>query len=320
MLISFLLLGYNSSHTLPPLFDSLRSQTCQDYEVVALDNASADDTASVLEGTPNLSHLAVSPHNLGYAAGMNQLVARSAGSIVVPLNADVILDDRFVENLLRSFECGHDVVSPLVYSGEGTDGRIDGAKIGISLDMRSVHFLPSAPVRPLKQTGPCPAFSRDLIDRLGRGRGNPIFDDVLFDTYGEDIDLALRVAREGVPVHFDESVVAFHSRSSSTGEARAIFKTGRVRQNIIAARYLNSLLHLTRGRLIAIVPLLLAQDVAVVLLRSRGGDRSVIRDVLGAWKQVLQKLGRTLRARRAAPPDPRVNSLLKLPRFRLRQA
>ena len=64
---------YNSAAVLPEFFDSLAGQTCADYTLYVVDNASHDETLALCRRRTDLPiQLIANERNLGVAEGNNQ--------------------------------------------------------------------------------------------------------------------------------------------------------------------------------------------------------------------------------------------------------
>ena len=87
--VSVLIKSYNHAAYIRRTIDSILTQTFQDFEIVATDDASTDDTADILRTykDPRLK-LEVSPVNLGISGAMNAPIARARGTYVAILNSD----------------------------------------------------------------------------------------------------------------------------------------------------------------------------------------------------------------------------------------
>ena len=99
-LVSILLPLFNAGNLLTECFDSIRSQTCQDYEVVAIDDGSTDDTAVQLQqcaredGRIRVYSLG---RNRGITAALNYGLQRCRGDWIARMDADDIMESERLE-------------------------------------------------------------------------------------------------------------------------------------------------------------------------------------------------------------------------------
>lgn len=88
---SILIVNYNGGAYVQKALDSLARQTYRDFEVILIDNASADGSIDDLDSAdlPAFTLLAEAD-NHGYAGGMNRAAARAKGTWLVGLNPDAV--------------------------------------------------------------------------------------------------------------------------------------------------------------------------------------------------------------------------------------
>jgi GT2 family glycosyltransferase len=98
------IVSYNSSEDLLQCLQSLEQQTITDFEVYILDNASSDQTISLLRKYTGLPiHLIINDNNVGFARAHNQIISHcrlDESNYYVVLNPDVILMPGYLEQLL----------------------------------------------------------------------------------------------------------------------------------------------------------------------------------------------------------------------------
>lgn len=90
--------NYNTAHWLPTAIDSVLAQRFEDFELLVLDNASTDDTASVIAryDDPRLV-FHVNERNLGFAGNVHLGCRMARGDYVVVMGTDDILCPDFLE-------------------------------------------------------------------------------------------------------------------------------------------------------------------------------------------------------------------------------
>jgi dolichol-phosphate mannosyltransferase len=91
-----------------PVFDALG----RSYEVVIVDDGSADDTAAVAEGLGARARLVRHGRNQGLGAALRTGFQHAAGDLVVTMDTDLTFSPKLVPELLARFDRGDvDVVS-----------------------------------------------------------------------------------------------------------------------------------------------------------------------------------------------------------------
>lgn len=99
--VSILVISYNTRDLTLACLESIRSQThSTTYEVVLLDNASADGSAdAVAQQHPDV-RLLRSSENLGFARGNNVAAGLARGEFLLLLNSDTVLFDGAVDKVV----------------------------------------------------------------------------------------------------------------------------------------------------------------------------------------------------------------------------
>jgi GT2 family glycosyltransferase len=110
--IAVLVLGYNDERHLPEALRSCLAQTYAAGTVIYVDNASTDGSLSLVRREHPALRVIANARNLGYAAAYREaleLVFAEGFDGAVLLNADVIVDPRWLEELVRSAWAAPDI-------------------------------------------------------------------------------------------------------------------------------------------------------------------------------------------------------------------
>ena len=89
--ISVIIVTYNSAPQLRPCLDSLLAQTCQDFDIIVVDNASRDGTAEIVRNEYPRVQLLANDSNLGFGNANNLALTAAQGRYLVLLNPDAVL-------------------------------------------------------------------------------------------------------------------------------------------------------------------------------------------------------------------------------------
>ncbi|WP_266157752.1 glycosyltransferase, partial [Dyella silvatica] len=188
------------------------------FEVLVVDDASPDDSASVLSQIDGLQLLSNS-QNLGFIGSCNAGAAAAHGEFLLFLNNDTQVTADWLDALLRCFadraDCGI-AGSRLVYP----DGRLQEAGGLVFADgscWNIGRFEPrDAPAfRYRRETdyvsGASLMIRREVFQRMGG------FDTRYMPAYYEDTDLAFAVQQAGLKVYYEPASTVIHCEGISAG-------------------------------------------------------------------------------------------------------
>jgi len=99
---SIIIVSWNTRDILRNCLKSVYEQTKDiPFEVIVIDNASSDNSVSMIKSEFSQVHLIENKENRGFAAGVNQGIAIVKGRYVLVLNSDTIICDNAIEKTIR---------------------------------------------------------------------------------------------------------------------------------------------------------------------------------------------------------------------------
>jgi glycosyltransferase involved in cell wall biosynthesis len=96
--------AHNAAPYLPEALASVEAQTYTDWEIVAVDDGSSDETWAQLEGAGSRVRVSRNAIARGPAAARNRALAQASGELVVFLDADDLLRPRYLESQITCLE------------------------------------------------------------------------------------------------------------------------------------------------------------------------------------------------------------------------
>lgn len=228
-------INWNGAADLAACLAALHAQTCPPTELVVVDNASTDESLTLLRGLGNARVIA-SPENLGFAGGANAGIRATQAALIATLNPDVSLSPDWAATLLPAFAGdprlaaaggkllypGGDVIQhaggiiehPLLVAANIGRGERDNGQYDVAAD---VDFI----------TGGALLLRRSALDVTGA------FDESFYPAYYEDVDLCVRLRAAGWHVRYIPGARGIHHESASIdGRSAAYYRmihTGRLR-------------------------------------------------------------------------------------------
>lgn len=119
--LSIIIVSWNVCKDLEVCLESLRHNADVSYEIIVIDNASSDETLSMLKNYPEV-HVIANETNRGFAAANNQGLQRARGAWLLLLNPDTIVPQGALQALL-DFAQAHPeagIIGPRLLNPDGS--------------------------------------------------------------------------------------------------------------------------------------------------------------------------------------------------------
>jgi GT2 family glycosyltransferase/glycosyltransferase involved in cell wall biosynthesis/Flp pilus assembly protein TadD len=112
IMVSIIIVTYNSLSDIDRCLSSIQSQTSSPYEVFIIDNNSTDGTKDYLRGL-NGFHVTINDENVGFAKACNQGIKKAKGEYIVLLNPDTAVTNGWSCRMIQHFKDGIGAVGPV---------------------------------------------------------------------------------------------------------------------------------------------------------------------------------------------------------------
>lgn len=204
MKLSVVIVSYNVRQYLDECLDSVKKALYGiDSEVFVVDNASSDDTLSVLPPKYPWVHFIANQDNVGFSRANNIAIRQATGEYVLLLNPDTNVAEQTLSEAV-SFMDGHPQAGGagvMMLNGDGTrapESRraiptpwVSALKmLGFTKRYYMSHLPWNKPGRIEVISGAFCLLRHSALDKIG------LLDEDFF-MYGEDIDLSYRLLKEG---------------------------------------------------------------------------------------------------------------------------
>jgi GT2 family glycosyltransferase len=191
-------------------------------ETVVVDNASTDDSVTVVQQRFPWVKLIKNQENVGFASANNQAIRQSQGRYILLLNSDAQLVPGAVTNMIRFLESNPKagIASVPIASPDGTPRFCFGNFPNLYRELRTLFGLHkwnlscfdsmTLPRRVDWVSGACLMIRRNTLDAIG------LLDESFF-MFGEEVDLCYRAAQAGWENCLVPSSPVLHIGAGSTG-------------------------------------------------------------------------------------------------------
>ena len=234
--LSVIIVSYNTRELLRGCLDSVFASLGSglEYEVIVVDNASADGSAGMIRDDFPRVRLLSNSKNRGFAASNNQAIRESSGRHVILLNPDTVVRHGALERMTRVLEerSGTGVVGPKLLF---PDGSLQHS--AFTFPTLAMVFLDFFPLQDRLLNGPVNGrYRRDLYGRrepfpidhpLGAALmvRREVIDEVglldeRFFMYCEEIDWCMRIKKAGWQIVCCPQAEVVHFVGQSTRQFR----------------------------------------------------------------------------------------------------
>jgi GT2 family glycosyltransferase len=230
--LTVIVVSYNSADFLPGCLEAVRRHTRRlAYEVVVVDNASADGSAELARRTWPDARLIVNPDNRGFARAVNQGFGVASGRHLLLLNPDAEIQEEALDRCVGFLDAHPEVgiVGARVNNPDGTLQR--ACRRSVPTPTVSLFRLgglgrwfpdhPAARAYNLEDADPgrtldVDAVSGSFLMVRGEAERKAGGMDERYFLYGEDLDFCMAVKAAGYRVvYYPEAVVVHHKGASS---------------------------------------------------------------------------------------------------------
>ncbi len=244
-LISIIILNYNGREFSLDCIDSVLKSDYPNFEVIVVDNASADDSLSLIEkkfGRNSCLRIIKNTKNFLYAGGNNSGIRQARGEYIIILNNDTEVDKDWLKEIflvMRDEKVGAAQPKILIfnqfpktidYAGAGIDrfGYAKGFARG-EIDRGQINGVQEI----FYAGGTAMILKKKILNEVG------LFDE-RFGAHWEDTDLSWRIRLHGYKIVLIPKAVVYHKGSLSM---RKFAKSQKVafwiRKNRIAGLFKN---------------------------------------------------------------------------------
>lgn len=237
-LVYIILVNYNGAKDTIECVKSLEQITYNNYRVLIIDNNSTDDSVKILKKNINSKHIIIeSKENNGFSAGNNigiKIALEDKADYVLLLNNDTVVDKRFLEPLIESFNSNVGItIGKIYYTKEKNKIWYDGGNINFkTAKIRHFNYdkydtkMYADEMEITFATGCCMLISSEVIKKVGM-----LSEDYFL--YYEDTDYCCKVIKNNYKIIYNPNSIIYHSVSSSTNKISNLLQYYMIRNKLI---------------------------------------------------------------------------------------
>ncbi len=226
-LVSIVTINYNQTATTCAFLESARQLTYPNYELIVVDNASAENPAEqISQGRYANVRVISNAKNLGFTGGNNVGIEAAAGDYLFIVNNDTELTPDLIERLLEPFRADErvGVTCPKIryfyhpdviqYAGYRPLNKLTGQTGAVGThEVDRGQYDQSGPT--CFAHGCAMMVRREVIEQVGRFAER-------FFLYYEELDWSQRIQKAGYLIYYQASALIFHKESVSVGKANPL--------------------------------------------------------------------------------------------------
>ncbi len=238
----------NGEKDLPASIESVLAQTYKEFDLLVVDNGSADNSKAVIESYKAKDSRVSSIYldkNYGYTGGVNpgmELAIKQNAEFVAPFNNDAVADKDWLKMLVEFLR-----THPQYGIATCTLLHLDGKTIDSTADQYTIWGIPyprgrDEPVstRYDRETDIFGASGGASLYRVKMLKNIGVFDQDFF-AYYEDIDLSFRAQLAGWKVSFVPKSIVYHAQGKTTATLAKRPSNGRGATTFTTKQYMKNL-------------------------------------------------------------------------------
>ena len=269
MKVTIIIPNYNGLAFMEPCMEALKKQTYQDFDVLVVDNGSADGSVEWLK--EHKIPTVFLKTNTGFSGAVNVGIQKAKTPYVILLNNDTKADPDYVGELVRAIETSPKIFSVSscmiqMYHPELMDDAGDMYSVLGWAYQRGVGQPTERYQKPFRIFSACAGaaiYRREVFEQIG------YFDEMHF-AYLEDLDVGYRAKIYGYDNIYCPAAKIFHVGSGTSGSKYNSFKVKLAARNNVYLNYKN----MPAGQLLLnILPIGLGIALKYQFFKKRGFEK-----------------------------------------------
>ena len=221
-LVSIIIVNWNAKAYLKKCIDSLLSQTFTDYEIILVDNASSDNSVSIVKNNYPQVKIIENKSNVGFAEANNIGINNSDGKILAFFNPDAIADKDWLSILVQTVQSSDKIAAAtgkMFYLDDQTENNkvfCTWSKINPYSAVPYNFHNNESKSKVDYLSGAAMIVKRVALEKIG------LFDPDYF-LYFEETDLCARMIRFGYDLMYVPDALVWHAVSPLSDSMSKIY-------------------------------------------------------------------------------------------------
>lgn len=222
------LVTWNGEKYIPALFESLSKQSYKNFEILALDNASTDNTVAIMKNKAKEFGLSLNviknQDNIGFAGAHNLAFKNVNTEYFLIINQDLYLESDVLEKMIKFMNChlSATALGPRLMKWNFAENKktniIDSLGLCVYRNRRVVENGEGKDYDSFKNKKQCEHVfgisGAMILMRTANIKKMPYFFDDSLGSYKEDVDLAYRINSSGGESYILNEAVVYHDRTA----------------------------------------------------------------------------------------------------------
>jgi len=223
--VSVIIPTYNGERTISNCLKSVYASDYLNFEVILVDDASKDNSVSIVRDSFPHTKIIENTINLGFTRTINKGIRESNGEIVVLLNMDTVVRKDWLSELVKTLVSdekivivGSKILDPDEKTIQHAGGLIDNNGVSVHIGRGEIDIGQYDRLREVDYVcGASMGFRKNLLEKIG------CLDEDYSPLYYEDADFAFRARKRGYKIFYVSGSVLIHNENYSTGGLTARF-------------------------------------------------------------------------------------------------
>lgn len=267
-IVSVVIVNYNGKDLLKIILKSIKKINFrQGYEVIVVDNNSADGSQEFVRKNYRNVKLVANKENLGYS-GINSALKYCKGKYILFLNNDIEIDKDCISELVKTIKSDRNIAMAAPRLVNFYDRKLKSNGTWLSRAFYNGHIGNGKTVKEIPYLG-VGLIRKDFVDLFGY-----LFDPDYF-IYAEDMDLGLRIRLNGKKILFNSQAILYHMHAFTSQKTSKAFNTFLMERNSLTTFfkvfYLRNIIlffpYVFGMRLLAIVKDIFALNIPSTFMR-----------------------------------------------------